>query len=110
MFEQWIDPNGRNWLHSDTDLYRLKSWRFADENRRDGYSIVLFPPRGGRHWSPSRSWLRGFMRTERAISSIQSIFEPGRAAALHVMPPGGFRLAIVNGRDQGRAHACVPGW
>ena len=100
MSEQWLDLNGRNWLNSVVDLYRFKSWRFADEDRRDGYSVVLFAPHGSHHRPPSRSWLRGLMRAEPGISSIQITFEPGRAAALHAMPPRGFRLAIVNAWDR----------
>ena len=36
------------------------------------------------------------LRTRPGISSIQITFDPRRRRAEHAMPPGGFRLAIVN--------------
>ena len=34
------------------------------------------------------------------VSSVQITFYEGRAAELHAMPPGGFRVAVINAFDR----------
>jgi len=40
------------------------------------------------------------------VSSVQITFHEDKAPERHSMPPGGFRLAIVNGFDLGKALAA----
>ena len=93
MAEQWLDLNGPGWLAAVIELYARKRWRFADE-RREGYSVVLFGSHGVR-WSIDRAAVDRLLERP-GISSIQITFEQEGEPENHAMPPGGFRLAIVN--------------
>ncbi len=74
-------------------LYETSEWRF-DDHPRDGYSVVLFGAHGVR-WSIDRVAAERIL--ERAnISSLQITFDDDVVPEQHAMPPGGFRLAIVN--------------
>jgi len=97
MAEQWLDLNGEGWLDAVVRLYRDGRWRFADAERRTGYSVILFA-RHGLHWSIDPAAVEA-LRQRPGISSIQITFDPAKPPAQHAMPPGGFRLAIVNCRD-----------
>ena len=93
MAEQWIDLNGPGWLTAVVKLYADGAWHYPDV-RRDGYSVVLF----GAHelrWSIDRSAVATLLRRP-GISSIQITFEESVLPEHHAMPPGGFRLAIIN--------------
>ncbi len=96
MAEQWLDLNGKGWLKAVVDLYLNRRWRFADTERRTGYSVILFGPHGRSWRAPTAARVNELRRSNPAISSIQITFDPKRPAAQHAMPPGGFRLAIVN--------------
>jgi hypothetical protein len=93
LSEQWIDLNGPGWLHSVVDLYTHGRWRFA-HRAQTGYSIVLF----GRHDTiySIDPWAVRPLRHTPGVSSIQITFNPDKPREQHAMPPGGFRLAIVN--------------
>jgi len=93
MAEQWIDLNGEGWLEAVVRLYATGEWQFADRPR-DGYSVVLFGVHGVR-WSIDRTKAEHVL--ERAdISSLQITFDDDVVPEQHAMPPGGFRLAIIN--------------
>jgi hypothetical protein len=93
--DQWPDLYGEGWLDALVRLYADGTWTYADDDRRTGYSVVLFGGHGMRYAPVDRSKVAAL--TERpAISSVQITFHEDRDAALHAMPPGGFRLAIVN--------------
>jgi hypothetical protein len=93
MAEQWLDLNGPGWLAAVVELYTRGAWRF-DDRRRTGYSVVLFGAHGVR-WQIDRAAVDALRRLP-GVASIQVTFEDMVAPALHAMPPGGFRLAIVN--------------
>jgi hypothetical protein len=76
-------------------LYRDGEWSFADTDRRNGYSVVLFGPHGLRYKHPPKVTVDE-LRGRAGVSSIQITFHEDRPAHAHSMPPGGFRLAIVN--------------
>jgi hypothetical protein len=97
MSEQWLDLNGPGWLPAVVRLYRDGVWAFDDRNRRTGYSVVLFGAHGVQ-WRPPASRLADLLRRPH-VSSIQITFEADKPPEQHAMPPGGFRLAIVNCRD-----------
>jgi len=96
--DQWPDLYGKGWLESIVDLYTRRRWRYADDDRRTGYSVVLFGAHGIRYSHPPP----GFVDTLRArdgIRSVQITFHEDVAPELHAMPPGGFRLAVINCDD-----------
>ena len=93
--DQWPDLYGRGWLEAVVGLYGRGTWSFADDDRRDGYSVVLFGPHGREYRHPPPA-LVAAVREMPEVSSVQITFHADRPAAAHPMPPGGFRLAIVN--------------
>jgi hypothetical protein len=93
MSEQWLDLNGKGWLAAVVGLYADGVWRFSEE-RRTGYSVVLFGAHGV-NWRIDRSVVRELLKIPK-VSSIQITFDDAIAHEAHAMPPGGFRLAIVN--------------
>jgi hypothetical protein len=96
MAEQWVDLNGPGWLESVVDLYAHGRWRF-DDRPRTGYSIVLFGPHGRRYRIDPDAVEA--LRAVPGVSSIQITFDARKPLQNHAMPPGGFRLAIVNSWD-----------
>jgi hypothetical protein len=93
--DQWPDLYGEGWVDALVGLYEKGEWRFADAGRRDGYSVVLFGPNGRRYRHPPRSLINGIEQLD-GVSSLQITFHEDWAPERHSMPPGGFRLAIVN--------------
>jgi hypothetical protein len=95
MSDQWPDLYGAGWVAAVVRLYQKAQWTFADTNRRDGYSVVLFGPHGQRYRHPPPE-LIDKVRSLPDVSSVQITFHEDKDPATHAMPPGGFRLAIVN--------------
>jgi hypothetical protein len=94
--DQWPDIyGGRPWVESLVALYRDGTWSFDDSGRRDGYSVPLFGMHGSQYGHPAPDLLDE-VRAMPGVSSVQITFHEGRPAGWHAMPPGGFRLAIVN--------------
>jgi hypothetical protein len=93
--DQWVDLYGAGWLDSVVELYTTRgTWRFPDRDRRTGYSVVLFRQHGVR-WAIDAAAV-GALRALPGVSSIQITFHPDQPPDSHAMPPGGFRVAIVN--------------
>lgn len=92
--DQWPDLYGSGWLDALVGLYAHGTWRFT-EQVRTGYSVVLFGPHGVEYRHPSAELIEELKRTS-GVTSIQITFHANRVAASHVMPPGGFRLAVIN--------------
>jgi hypothetical protein len=95
MADQWVDLNGEGWVESVVELYRRRRWTFRDRDRRDGYSVVLFGGHGPRYHHVDPAVVADLLGVP-GVSSIQITFHDEKAPELHAMPPGGFRLAIVN--------------
>jgi hypothetical protein len=93
--DQWPDLYGPGWIAAVVDLYAYGRWRFPDEGRRTGYSVVLYGGHGLLHKKPDQHAVNEFLQRP-GISSIQITFYDDRPPETHAMPPGGFRLAIVN--------------
>jgi len=93
--DQWPDLYGEGWLDALVRLYVEGRWSFADGDRRDGYSVVLFGEHEVQYRHPPEDLLT-CVRALAGVESIQITFHADRAPCLHAMPPGGFRLAIVN--------------
>lgn len=110
--DQWPDLYGTQWLTSVVELYSKSSWPADSAPRRGGYSIALFGPHGHAYPHPDERKIRELTAAPH-ISSLQITFHSDRPAAHHAMPPGGFRLAVINvwnlaagcrARDQLRAY------
>jgi hypothetical protein len=93
--DQWPDLYGPGWVPALIRLYSDGIWDYPDTARRDGYSVVLFGPHGPRYRHPPTDLVDQIRRTP-GVSSVQITFHEDRPPEHHAMPPGGFRLAIVN--------------
>jgi hypothetical protein len=93
--DQWPDLYGELWLDALVRLHVDGVWRFDDRGRRDGYSVVAFADHGAHYRHPPRALVEELSKRA-GVSSIQITFHEDRAPDAHAMPPGGFRLAIVN--------------
>jgi hypothetical protein len=96
--DQWPDLYGPGWVDALVELYESGEWNFPDDDRADGYSAVLFGPHGRRYCYPTASVVEE-VKHRPGVTSVQITFHEDRAPESHAMPPGGFRLAIVNGFD-----------
>lgn len=96
--DQWPDLYGVGWVDALVGLYAREDWTFAEADRRDGYSVVLFGAHGVQYRHPATEVVDRLRQVE-GVSSIQITFHEDRPPASHSMPPGGFRLAIVNTFD-----------
>jgi hypothetical protein len=98
LSDQWPDLYGAGWVDALVRLYHQRRWEFADHDRRDGYSVVLFGPHGPRYRHPPPA-LVAQVRDLPGVSSVQITFHEDKKPEQHAMPPGGFRLAVVNAVD-----------
>jgi len=96
--DQWPDLYGAGWVEALVRLYAERRWIFDDSDRQDGYSVVLFAPHGASFRHPPQHHVDA-ARDIGGVSSVQISFHQDRDAAEHSMPPGGFRLAIINATD-----------
>jgi hypothetical protein len=103
--DQWPDLYGPGWIDRLIELYSHKRWREAGAIAETGYSVVLFGEHGRRYRMPDPAMVASLPR-EFAASSIQLTFHEDWLPEAHAMPPGGFRLAIVNCRDLDVGRAC----
>jgi hypothetical protein len=98
LADQWVDLNGPGWLESVVALYATGRWTFRDADRRTGYSVVLFGNHGRSYARPDEGFVHG-LRRRHDLSSVQITFHEDEPPMAHAMPPGGFRLAVLNGWD-----------
>ena len=112
LSDQWPDLYGEGWVDALVRLYAARVWDYPDRGRRDGYSVVLFGPHGPSYTHPPPA-LIAQVRNMPGVSSVQITFHEDKEPAQHAMPPGGFRLAVINawnleaglaGREILRAH------
>ncbi len=97
--DQWPDLyGGEDWVRSVVSLYEKGEWTYDDVGRRDGFSVVLFGGHGLQYAHPPADLLAEIRATP-GIESVQVTFHEDRPPSWHAMPPGGFRLAIVNTFD-----------
>ncbi|MEZ5924749.1 MAG: hypothetical protein R3D57_10250 [Hyphomicrobiaceae bacterium] len=97
--DQWPDIyGGRPWVDALVGLYAAQRWSFEDRGRRDGYSVALFGPADGHYRHPPQA-LQDDILGRPGISSLQITFHEDQTNDWHSNPPGGFRLAVINGWD-----------
>lgn len=106
LADQWPDLYGAGWLAAVVGLYQHGHWEFCDETRREGYSVALFGPHGRQYRHPPAALLAQVRRMPQ-VSSVQVTFHADRPPAAHPMPPGGFRLAVVNCLDLAAGRAAL---
>lgn len=97
--DQWPDLYGDRWVEALVRLYADGRWDFDDSRRREGYSVVLFGGHGIQYAHPPADLVDEIRATD-SVTSVQVTFHEDRPPAEHSMPPGGFRLAIVNCWDR----------
>ena len=97
--DQWPDLYGKGWVDALVGLYATGEWHFDDSDRRTGYSVVLFAPHGARYRHPPGAVQSAIADTP-GVSSMQITFHEQLPPGRHAMPPGGFRVAIVNCWDR----------
>jgi hypothetical protein len=103
--DQWPDLYGPGWVEALIRLYADRRWHYDDSERRTGYSVVLFMPHGPRYHHPSPEVQRAVVAMP-GISSLQITFHEALDPQRHAMPPGGFRVAIVNCWDRAAGNAA----
>lgn len=96
--DQWPDLYGTGWAEAVVKLYSGGGWSYADQHRRTGYSVVLFGAHGVAY-SIDRSRVHELKDEYPEVTSLQITFHADKPPEAHAMPPGGFRLAIVNTWD-----------
>lgn len=97
--DQWPDLyGGDRWVSAVVELYARGVWHYDDSRRRDGYSVVLWGSHHREYSAPDTPALE-CIRALPAVSSVQITFDPAKTRAAHAMPPGGFRLAVINAWD-----------
>jgi hypothetical protein len=93
--DQWPDLYGAGWTDAVVRLYGEGRWDFDDSDRRTGYSVVLFGAHGIDYWI-DRAEAQDLIKSYPEVSSLQVTFHDDKPPEAHAMPPGGFRLAIIN--------------
>jgi hypothetical protein len=96
--DQWPDLYGPGWVDAVVGLYERGEWDFGDDDRSEGYSVVLFGPHGRPYRHPPPALVEE-IKGMGGVTSVQITFHEHWMPEQHTMPPGGFRLAIVNGFD-----------
>lgn len=103
--DQWCDLYGEGWVEALVRLYSEGRWHFADDVRCDGYSMPLFA-RHGHAFSHPPPALQAEVRAMPEVKSLQVTFHAGKLPEDHAMPPGGFRLAVINATSLPAARAA----
>jgi hypothetical protein len=93
--DQWPDLYGQNWSDALKRIYADGTW--SETERTSGYSVVLFGEHGRHYTHPDYEIIEKAMAEHQLVSSIQITFPDAPLSQSN--PPGGFRLAVVNGTD-----------
>ena len=93
--DQWCDLNGEGWIDAVVRLYEKGFWQYTNDGRREAYSIPLFIEHGNSFSYPSKE-RQARIRDMPDVASLQITFYENRNPADHPMPPGGFRVGIIN--------------
>jgi len=93
--DQWCDLYGQGWVEALVKLYQDRCWVFDDANRRDGFSLALFG-RHRHHYRHPSAEDQAAVRALPEIASLQIPFHETKPPKDHSMPPGGFRIGLVN--------------
>jgi hypothetical protein len=103
--DQWCDLYGDGWVEALVRLYAKGRWDFEDTHRRDGFSVPLFARHGHGYAHPPEG-LQAEVRAMPHVKSLQITFHESLPPQNHAMPPGGFRLAVINATELPAAMAA----
>lgn len=96
---QFPELHGPWFLQAVVELYSSGKWPYPNlRQEKTGYSVVLFEPHGVRHKKPSQPDIDELLGMK-GLTSIQFTFNENAPPNSHSNPPGGFRVAIINGTD-----------
>lgn len=101
--DQWCDLYGEHWVTALVGLYSRGKWQFDDSHRSVGYSIPLFAAHVANLRHPAADQ-QAQVRAMPHVSSLQITFHEAKRPEDHPMPPGGFRLAVINATDLEAGH------
>jgi hypothetical protein len=96
--DQWCDLYGKGWLEAVAGLYTSGQWSFNEPPRQDAYSLPMFMKHGNVPPHPSHD-VQDRVRAMSGISSLQITYHEDKPGNAHTMPPGGFRLVVINATD-----------
>ncbi len=96
--DQWCDLYGPGWVEALVRLYEKGQWKFNDAARAEAFSVPLFARHGNGFTHPSTKH-QARVRAMPHVTSLQITFHERKEPSDHPMPPGGFRLGIVNCTD-----------
>ncbi len=96
--DQWCDLYGSDWVSALVRFYSTGHWHSDDRVRCDGYSIPLFARHGFVPPHPTPEVKNKILALPH-VKSLQVTYYDDRAGDQHAMPPGGFRLAVINCTD-----------
>lgn len=96
--DQWCDLYGPGWVQSLVNFYTNGHWESDDPMQVDGYSIPLFARHGLVPPHPSADVQKRILAMPH-VKSLQVTYYDDRTGEQHAMPPGGFRLAVINCTD-----------
>lgn len=96
--DQWCDLYGQGWVEALIKLYAEQKWGFDDSGRQVGYSVPLFAKHGRKFYHPPDA-VQTRIKNLPDVTSLQITFHEEKTSASHPMPPGGFRLGIINATD-----------
>jgi hypothetical protein len=104
--DQWCDLYGEGWVEALIGLYAdMSDGALPMTDRRDGFSVPLFALHGQsfRHPPPH---VQKAVRAMPHVKSLQVTFFEDKPPEDHPMPPGGFRLGVINATDLPAAFAA----
>jgi hypothetical protein len=96
--DQWCDLYGRPWFDALVRLYAEGVWQLKTPAEGVGFSVPLFAKHGHVPPHPTAE-LQAKIRSLPHISSLQITYYEQRPGVMHPMPPGGFRLGLINCTD-----------
>ncbi|KAF9335722.1 hypothetical protein BG006_010795 [Podila minutissima] len=96
LTDQWPDLYGKGWVDAVVRLYEEKKWVFDDSNCQEGFSVVLYTQHGRERYPHPSEESMAAVRAVPGVMSVQITFHANHDTAFYSMPPGGFRLAVIN--------------
>lgn len=96
LTNQWPDLYGKGWLDAVVRLYTEKRWGFHDSDCKEGFNVVLYTQHGRQRYPHPSAESMAAVRAEPGILSVQITFLEDNDPVNCSMPPGGFRLAVIN--------------
>ena len=96
--DQWCDLYGRCWFDALVTLYAQGNWSLRPLHLQTGYSIPLFARHGLVPPHPPHALQQDILDLP-DVTSLQITYYESKPGQAHPMPPGGFRLGLINCTD-----------